>query len=322
MSTPTKSKSAGGYRSGQGLAVIPIAVVALMIPLLIPQETTPEDIPLPDINEELLQRSFSDDDRLARGAEETRLGSDVLLVGAAIRAVHAAQRSGDDDAVAAAHVDVEHAVANVLRRNGGGRDLFALRAVQTRAFVAAVRDFERTGAVSGELEELGGGFVARMKSVGWVVGNRVELREPELRVAYKLVWNAIAGLEDHPDMQLSIDEARALHKFYLLHPHPREALLSNIEAERARAHTQEACLRASANEAREAELWRIEKIRHLGAIDSTYPVEFALGVAYYRAGSYEQSIEAFQSLLRASPDGLWALRARNHLKAVMAAYGI
>jgi hypothetical protein len=46
-----------------------------------------------------------------------------------------------------------------------------------------------------------------------------------------------------------------------------------------------------------------------------------MGVAYYRVGRYDTSLEAFRSWIEKHPDGPLSLRARNHMKAAMAAYG-
>jgi TolA-binding protein len=80
-------------------------------------------------------------------------------------------------------------------------------------------------------------------------------------------------------------------------------------------------MRVNAEERREAELWRVDKIRKLALIDPSYPGSYALGIAYYRAGRYDLAADAFTAFISAHPDGPYALRAKNHLKAALAAHG-
>ena len=94
-----------------------------------------------------------------------------------------------------------------------------------------------------------------------------------------------------------------------------------VQTELTQASNPTACAAARANERRLVELWRADKIQRLATVDPSYPAEYALGVAYYRASRYEQSIDAFRRWIDEHPDGPYALRARNHLRAALAAYG-
>ena len=87
------------------------------------------------------------------------------------------------------------------------------------------------------------------------------------------------------------------------------------------ATTPEACARANAERTKQTELWRADKIRRFGEIDPTYPTSYALGVAYYRAGRFDTSADAFATFVKEHPDGPYVLRARNHLKSALVAGG-
>jgi TolA-binding protein len=133
--------------------------------------------------------------------------------------------------------------------------------------------------------------------------------------------NAIVGVEALPAFQLTLDEQRALYTLYLTRPNVSELQQRNLDAMRRASSTPDGCAKAAAEDRRARELWRAEKIRKLGAIDPSYPTMYALGIAYFRAGSYDQASDAFRSWIDAHPDGPWTNRARNHLKASLAAYG-
>ena len=317
-----RERKAEPSRGGRWLALVPVSVAVLMFALLMPWATPPDAVPLPDVDERAVAQVARTDRARADRASRERLPGDVLAVGSAVRAMNLADAKQDDGvAVAAARARIDDAVAAAMGRPGAEVDLLALRAVQLEAFLGEVRRFEATGDVSGELEALGGGFVRKARAAGWIEGRRVLLGEPELRVAYKVVWNALAGTDVRPAFQPTLDEQRVLYRTYLGVPHPPEAVRLGLEAERRAATTEADCERARANERRATELWRAEKIKKLGALDPTYPTAYALGVAYYRAGRYDLAIEAFRAWLDAHPDGPWSLRARNHLKASIAAYG-
>jgi len=160
-----------------------------------------------------------------------------------------------------------------------------------------------------------------MIGAGWVQNGKVLLDDDARRAAYKVVWNAQLGAERLKGMELGVDEQRALYRFYLTHPHASEIQRLAYEAMRKRATNAEECQKANAEEHLDMEQWRIEKIRRLGELDPTYPTGYALGVAYYRTGRLEQSIESFKDWIVKHPDGPYALRARNHLKAAVTAFG-
>jgi TolA-binding protein len=54
-------------------------------------------------------------------------------------------------------------------------------------------------------------------------------------------------------------------------------------------------------------------------LDPTYPAAYALGIAHFRRGAYPASAQAFRDWVDAHPEGPYALRAKNFLRAALAA---
>lgn len=312
-------------KDGRWLALVPVTIGVVFLALLMPRATTPDAIPLPRADERELSRLAAEEDRIAREAESTRIDTDVLAVGSAYRRLKAAEaREEGDAALVAARTQIDDALAALRPRPGLERDLLALRAVQTRHFLDALRTWERTGETTNELVELGGAFVPRLLDAGWATTTptrRIVLDDTQRRVAFKLVWNAILDLEKRPAFTLPLDEQRTMYRLYIERPHPSEMQRAALVAQRKSASDPQACARANFEEARQANQWRVEKIRRLGAIDPAYPTAYALGVALYHAGRYDLSADAFSAWLKEHPDGPYTLRARNHLKAAIAAGG-
>jgi hypothetical protein len=312
-------------KGGRWLALVPVAVAALLFPLMMPRATIPRDIPLPAVDGAALSRTVAADRARAQAARDERLPTDVLAVGSALRELNAAQakdttKIGIDVEVARARAKLDLALAGA-RREGVRDDLLELRALQTEEFLTEVSRFEATGQESKDLVEIAGAFIRRVRESGWLEGNHVLLDEVQRRVSYKIVWNAIVGVSKDPDFLPTKDEERALYTLYIERPHPPDSQRQGLEVQEREATTDAACRRAEENRTRATELWRAEKIRALGALDATYPGEYALGVAYFRAGRYESSVDAFEAYVQRHPDGPFALRARNHLKAAIEAKG-
>ena len=310
-------------KGSRWLALVPVSAALLTFLLLVPRSTPPEDIPLPQLDGLALRAVLADDASRARDARSHRLPTDILAVGSAIRSVNKQITSGDAEAVAPARATLDDAL-----RGAFGRDpkealdqMKTLRAVQLEEFLVEVQRFESTGQQSPELLELGGGFVERMRDAGWVDGRQVSLDDVQRRAAFKLVWTAMVGGAQSPELALALDEQRALYTLYLTRPHVPDGQRGSFETMRRGAASPDECRTVAAKERIAAELWRADKIKRLGELDPAYPTSYALGVAYYRAGRYDQSMDAFRSWMDSHPDGPLALRARNHWKAAFAANG-
>lgn len=309
--------------SSRWLALIPVTAALLVFLLIVPRSTPPEDIPLPQIDAAALSAAVTDDTARARDARANRLPGDVLAVGTAMRAINKAAAAGSSEDVSPARATLADALRGLAARDPKqvADQLRTLRAVQLEEFLAEVQRFEATGQQSPDLLELGGGFIARMGDAGWVQGRNVVLDDSQRRAAFKLVWTAIVGGDSAPELALALDEQRALYTLYLARPHVPDGQRLSFEVMRRGASSDDECRTVASKERLAAELWRAEKIRKLGEIDPSYPTSYALGVAYYRAGRYDMSMEAFRSWMDRHPDGPLALRARNHWKAAFSANG-
>ncbi len=310
-------------RQGRWLALIPVTALLVTFPLVMPRATVPTSIPLPQIDGVVLRAVVEGDMARSKQARESRLPGDILAVGTALRSINKAAADRTSDATGGSR-----AVLDAAMRGLGGYEpnraidlLKTLRAVQLEDFLAEVRRFEETGEPSPDLLELGGPFVERMRDGGWVQGRNVLLDDAQRRAAFKAVWTAMVGGDRVPELKLTVDEQRALYTLYLRRPHVPDAQRASFALMRRGAATDAECRNVAAKERLAAELWRAEKIRKLGEIDADYPADYALGVAYYRAGRYDMSTEAFHTWLDRHPDGPLALRARNHWKAAKLADG-
>lgn len=308
---------------GRWLALVPVTIAVLMMALMMPRATVPDAVPLPTVDVRALSEVMRADDARVARAKATRLPSDVLGLGSAVRSIQAVQLASDatENDLQSAQTALEEARRILGGRNDWKEDVLALRALQMSAFLEELARYERTGQTTKELDELGGGFVRRMSSSGWSDGNRVLLDEPQRRAIFKTVWNALAGVDAFDEFALKLDEQRSLYSLYIGRPYPGDASQRTLDAIRRDAKSADQCARAAIDDRRAREMWRADKIRRFGQIDPTYPTAYALGVAYYRGGRYDLSSDAFRTWIEANPDGPYSTRARNHLKAALDAYG-
>lgn len=308
---------------GRWLALIPISIAFLMMALMMPRATVPDAVPLPTVDTKALSQVMRADDARVARAKAARLPTDVLGLGSAIRASQAVAMNAEANEHDAqeAQVMLDEARRILAGRQDWQEDVLTLRAVQMTAFLDALASYERTGQTTKDLDELGGGFVRRMRSSGWAEGNRIVLDGSQRRAIFKTVWNALAGVDGLDAFALTLDEQRALYTHYISRPYAGESAQRTLDALRRDAKTADQCARAAVDDRRSREMWRAEKIKRLGMIDPSYPTAYALGVAYYRGGRYDLSSDAFRAWIEAHPDGPLASRARNHLKAALDAYG-
>ena len=304
---------------GRLLALIPILVGVLLAALLFPHDSVPDDVPLPAIDSRALERIEHDDDARAARANATPLPAEVRALGEAIRAFDTAEaKDAPRTPWPELRASVDEARKLALEKSGI-EGILDLRATQEKKFIDEVRTWRKTGEESEELAAVGGAFIRRMTLAGYVDGKKLALGDRELRVAYKLKWNAVARFEGAPELQPSIDEMRAFYTFEILHPHTPEAARESIAAARKNARTQADCDALEAGEQIAIEQWRLDKVDKLAALDASYPATYARGVGLYRAGRYDDSARAFEEWIRAHPDGPLTLRARNHLHAAISA---
>jgi tetratricopeptide (TPR) repeat protein len=264
------------------------------------------------------------------------LDADVRELGSAFRAFGVADVNPrrTDAEILVARKRVLDAAGPALAQ--GDEAVLRLRAYQLRSFLQALRRWEATGEESDELRELGGDFVGLLRKSGWLVGGgrgaraaeRIAMGDAVLGVLFKKRWNAITGVHRSP-FDPTLDEERALFGFLLSHPistSPAAAQLGAdvatdspvvAEGEQDGARLRAAAAFAAAQERRGQEQYRLKKIEELSALDPAYPRDLARGVVLYRLGKYLPAVEAFRRHLERSPDGSYALRARNYLRAAL-----
>jgi hypothetical protein len=311
-------------KGGRWLAVFPTVLALALMLLMMPRATEPDSIPLPRVDERALRKVARVDDDRARTVSLERLPSDIRAVGSAFRALNTADAHGVDEVEL---INAQRELAVALRDVNPGTDidenLLALRAFQMQRFLEEVRHWEATGEITEELSALGGNFINRTAEAGWATNtssrHSVLMNDTQRRVAFKTVWNAMVGVDRRPAFTLTLDEQRSLYAFYFQYPHPPDSRRVAFRVQRRDATTPEACLKANVEERRQAELWRVEKVRRFAAIDSSYPATYAMGVGYYKAGRFDLASEAFTTFIGAHPDGPYALRAKNYLKASLTA---
>ena len=274
-----------------------------------------KEIPPPAVRSDVLAASLREDtaraDAIEERAKHGALDYDVRALGEAVRAFGRAEAADDEKELGPARSRAVTAARSAIARDPEA--VLALRAFQTRAFLAEVRALARSGAPSVELAELAGPFARSLAAYRWYDPETREVLPDEavLRALYRKRWNEITGLEG-PAFAPSIDEVRSLLGFLIAHPAVQRAPLAkgaDPEVVRARALLDE----VTDNER------RLAKIRELARVDPSYPAAIAEGVVLYRLGRYEAAAVAFERHLAASPDGPWTLRARNYLKSALEA---
>jgi len=153
--------------------------------------------------------------------------------------------------------------------------------------------FARTGVETEDLAVVGGDAVRTFRSNGWVRPDEPEI-DLVLRALYK---RRFAGLVV-PDASLALDptEERARVRFFMLHPPPPPV-----------------------DDPQRLFFWQfiLSQTSEAAALDPTYPVHYARGIALFHMGRYEASAVAFDVFLSEAADGPYRLRAVNHLKAAI-----
>jgi hypothetical protein len=303
--------------AGRALALIPLGVAAVLAALLLPRGVVPVSVPLPQLDGRIVDREVHADQERAARAHRIPLSPEIRALGSAIRAFNTAEAHDEKDLVMTdARAAIDRARVDVVEKGKDqDEEIRALRAVQLEDFLAAVAAFERSGQISPELDAVGGTFVRRMRRVGWCEGNTVVLTELERRAAFKSTWNRLVGLEKSDAFALSVQETRALYTLYLSHPHASEPQRAALAVARAQAKDAATCARIDDGEHAAAQVWLLTKLTEYAAIDPTYPLAIARGVALYQKHQYADAAGAFSQWLEAHPDGPWTLRARNYLRA-------
>ncbi len=273
--------------------------------LAVPRSIQPTEIPAPIAAPRALERVAREDAALAAAAERERLEVDVRALGRAMREYGLADADGNDAKIVEARRDIAQAAGRA--RAQGDVPLLRLRAYQLASFQRELKRWEGTGEQTEELRELGGPFIESARRNGWIDGRRL-LPGPAVRAAlFKKRWTSLAALTGEA-FDLTLDETRALYAFLLDHP-PHESLAPSPRDPEGKG--------ASMRVAMAAETFRLQKLEELHRVDPSYPLDLARGVVLYRLRRYSLAVDAFQRHLDDHPEGPFALRAQNYLRAAL-----
>lgn len=305
IQTPRHTRGWTRHLEGWQPALLSVVIAASVAVLVVPRDVEPRDVPPPDVNPKALAELRRLDEALAARAESEVLDADIRALGSAIRAFGRADAAGDEEGI----WDGRRKIADALGPAFGvGQEfVLVLRAYQLRRFLMEVRHWEVTGEVSEELLSLGGGFVAMLKRNAWCEGctegdvrmRRALLDDASMRALYKRRWSEITGIRA-PAFELSLEEQRALFRFFFAHPIGLDSEKPAFGASRNTPY---------------ADAYALKKVEEFFALDPAYPGLYARGVLLYRLGRFHDAVQAFQRHLEASPDGPHTLRAQNYLRA-------
>jgi hypothetical protein len=176
----------------------------------------------------------------------------------------------------------------------GPDPLLTLRAVQTNLFIAALEEWDGVSPGGDALRALGGNFAAVAVRNGWAVASRgVVLAEEDRRTLFRMRWNDVTGLREHPAFRPTDNEWRSYYRLLLRYPE-RKTEARGIEEQQ-----------------------RLAYISAVARHDPTYPANLARGVVYQRLGAFGLAASALETHLAEQPDGPWRLRAQNYLAAAL-----
>ncbi len=271
--------------AGYELALGTLGMVLTCALLALPRASIPLTLPLPHIDRAEARRGIQAERELAAHAEANGLPFEIRAVGESIRRLGRRAAQGEDQAHE--RDDMRTRVKVVADANAVPK-LLELRAIQTEFFLAALRDFARTGKPSADLAELGGDFVAQAQKSGWLDARREFVGdESALRTLFHVRWTELIEKRGIFPFSPTLNEWRIYYRFLLEHPQQHAA-------------------------AGEDDL-RLRAVVALAHKDPDYPLDLARGYLYYRLGDNEASASAYRRYLGVREDGAYAARARNHL---------
>lgn len=302
---PIRQMSSGGDRHGWrrhlegwelGVVAVTTALVAAL--LVVPRPVEPDAFPLPAVDRVAQHNDSRAERARARAALAGPLAYDVRVVGEAFRQYGIATIERDTALVVDQHRDLQRDAALALRRLGP-TPLRELRAVQTLFFQRALSHWEATGEQNADLRELGGEFLSRAEQSGWTrPPHRLVLSTEERATLFRMRWTDLTGLMDTLPFSPTLDDWRAYYRLLIEHP--------------------EGSLGEGGDERRDRVRLRLGYVDALAKKDPDYPADLARGVLFYQLGTYADSERELRAYLLRRPDGAWALRAANYLRAAVA----
>jgi hypothetical protein len=287
----------GRHFEGWPLAVLAVSIALLGAALAVPRPEPPEEVPVPEVDRREQRRSLEAEAALADLAERQPLPFEVRAVGEAFRRYGVGEGAQSSPQPSGVQLTELRSNAQLARAKHGDVALLRLRAAQSRLFRRALAEWGQSGNADADLTELGGGFLARAHSNGWIDGDgRLLLDDAEQDVLFRLRWSELVGLAKEQPFKPSLNEWRIYYR--LLLEHPDVPLQEGVPSRRS------------------------AQLRYVGALqrlDPDFPAELAFGTLAYQLGDYVQATSSFQAHLDAHSHGPWRLRVQNHLLACQAA---
>jgi hypothetical protein len=277
------------HLEGWPLGVLSVGIALSAAALGLQRPVAPDVLPVPHVDGVEVQRAAADRLDLAARVQLQPLSFEVRSLGELIRQYGRATATGQTGAAAQRRSRLPR-LARRVKATEGDEALRLLRAVQTELFLAALLRWEASGGADGDLIELGGDFLEKAESSGWIHG-RLLMTSEERAVLFDVRWTTLLELDDS-SLGPTQNEWRLYYRFLLAHP---EGTASQPQTDRAE-----------------------HQLRIVGALakrDPDYPVALAQGVLLFRRGDVAAAAEALRAYLSLAPDGAWQLRARNYLQA-------
>jgi tetratricopeptide (TPR) repeat protein len=270
-------------RGGAGLALLAASFVAL---LSVPRPEWPDAIPYPPVDHERAVAELQQAMQEAAAASQTRLHVDIRGVGERVRRCGALEVSDPQAEFETERTMLRESVLLLLQQERGA-ELVRLRELQARLLFEALTrwlDGDAGGALELELSELGARLPRHLESVrDWFP--RDPYFEQTVRALFVHRWGLLVGFERHPSFEPSANDWRLIHRFRVLR------LL------RAESAPDPAELR--------------DALTEVAKYSPDYPYDYATGIAYYRAGAFQDAVDAFGRHLERYPASDWAVRAQN-----------
>lgn len=282
---------------GWQVGALLVFIVAVVTAVIVPRTALPEQLPPPNVTSAEMAFSREKTYREAVAATEADLSPVVQLVGARIRALGRAEYQGDETAVHVALNELRVAADSVGRR-GEVEQLVPLRSYQARLFSLAYCEFLRTGTVSEELIELGGGVLEEFERNEWLtsITDAPPHADLVLSAFFKRRFTRLVA-PGHPALEPDGIEERLLLGYLLEHPQ-----ISTIPG------TLEERTSASGD-------FVMRKIDELALLEPEYPVLYAKGIVLFKMQKFESAALAFDAFIQENEDGPYRMRAINYFKA-------
>lgn len=276
--SPSTPHSHFGWLDGWPL-ILPSAGLALVAALVaVPRATEPRWVPEPVVHPRSLNAELARTTSLAGQARAQPLPFAVRELGEVYRRLGRTQYEGPK-ALVSDQVQAWRGTLRTVQEHVGNQPVLQLRALQCELLVAAVHDWQNTGKISENLIELGGDLVSLVRAT------HETLTEPEQWALALKRWTTLAGLGKQSEFRASREiELTQLHFFYQQPPAGED--LFTI---------------------------RMRILKRYADLDSTYPIDYAVGVLLVQSGRADTAATYFAKHLQLHPNGAFALRARNHL---------